>query len=291
MSALKGLTQRWDQQCLAQLFELLPDLPGAFTASIHDSNLNGRVFGGQLLAQALAAAQQLHPQLMPATLHCLFLQGAQTDLPLHFRVTQLQHGKRFCNLLVSAQQGDRRVLEAQVTLQTPISGFFHMTPASDIPGPEHLLALDQLEDGSWASFARPFVELRIVDPQRYLRHCPAQPAIAYWLKLRTRLPCSPAVHNQALAYLSDYWINSAAISYHLPVEHARARLFVSSMNHSVWYHRPVVADDWLLFVGKSHSLQNGRGLTQARVYDRARNLVASVAQDCLVGERDTPAAG
>lgn len=276
----------WNQKHLAELFVLEQEASGSFLASTHDTNLNGRVFGGQLLGQALAVAQRCSPELMPATLHCLFLQGARTDQPLHYWVTPLQKGKRFTSWHVSGQQGERRVVDAQVTLQAPISGFCHMETVVELPGPEEVQALDVIEDGRWAHFVRPFVELRIVEPQRYLRQCAGEPAIAYWLKLRERLPESPTVHAQALAYLSDYWINSAAISYHVPMQHARDRLFVSSLNHSLWFHRPVLADDWLLFVCESPSMQRGRGLTQARVYDRARNLVASIAQDCLVGERE-----
>lgn len=278
--------RNWSQKRLAELFVLEQEAPGSFLANTHDTNLNGRVFGGQLLGQALAVAQRYNPDLAPATLHCLFLQGARTDQPLHYRVTRLQEGKRFTSLHVSGQQGERRVVDAQVTLQAPISGFFHMETAADLPGPEQVLALDAIEDGRWARYVRPFVELRIVEPQHYLRQCAGEPAIAYWLKLRESLPSSPALHAQALAYLSDYWINSAAISYHVPIERARERLFVSSLNHSLWFHRPVVADDWLLFVCESPSMQRGRGLTQARVFDQARNLVASIAQDCLVGERE-----
>jgi len=287
MKAIQRETPRsWCQDRLAELFQLEAISQFCFLASIHDTNLNGRVFGGQLLGQALAAAQRVCPELAPATLHCLFLQGAKTDEPLHYEVTPLQQGKRFTSLHVSGRQGARRVVDAQVTLQAPVGGFFYMDAAAEVPDPEQVAPLDQIEDGRWARFVKPFVELRIIEPQRYLRQCADVPGIAYWLRLRERLADAPHVHAEALAYLSDYWINSAAISYHVPIQNARERLFISSLNHSLWFHRPVVADDWLLFVCESPSMQRGRGLTHAKVYDRQRNLVASIAQDCLVGERE-----
>ena len=278
--------RQWDQENLADLFVLDQQSPLSFVATTHESNLNGRVFGGQLLGQALAAAQQSNPTLYPATLHCLFLQGALTTQPLEYQVTPLQTGKRFTSVHVCGRQGERRVIDVQVTLQAPVSSFFHMQTEEQLPDPEQLQALDHYEDGAWAKYAKPFVDLRLIEPQRYLRACPDEPGIAYWLKLRAPLPENRLSHAQALAYLSDYWVNSAAISYHVPINQARERLFISSLNHSVWFHQPLVADDWLLFVCESPSLQRGRGLSLARVYDRQRNLVASISQDCLVGERE-----
>ncbi len=275
----------WGQENMVELFLLEQGHASDFVARVHDSNLNGRVFGGQLLGQALAAAQHCCSGLEPATLHCLFLQGARTDQPLHYQVTPLQEGKRFTSLHVGGRQGERRVLDAQVTFQAPLTGFFHMQEAVDLPGPDEVEPIGAIEDGRWARFEKPFLQLRIIEPHLYLRECSPEPAIAYWIKLRERLPDAPAVHAAALAYLSDFWINSAAISFHVPVEQARERLFVSSLNHSLWFHRPPVADDWLLFVCESPSMQNGRGLTQVRIYDRSRHLVASIAQDCLISER------
>ncbi len=275
----------WGQKQLAELFQLGRQSASVFTADIHDINLNGRVFGGQLLGQALMAARQCCPNKEPATLHCLFLQGARVDLPLQYVVTPLQDGKRFTSLHVAGRQGERKVLDAQVSFQASMAGFFHMEMANDLPGPDELLPMDELPGGAWGRFEKSCLELRIIEAEHYLRRSPPVPAVAYWVRLRHSLPDDPAIHASALAYLSDFWINSAAISYHVPLDDARERLFIASLNHSLWFHQACRADDWLLFVCESASMQGGRGLTQARVYDSSRRLVASIAQDCLVSER------
>ncbi|MBH2074479.1 MAG: thioesterase family protein [Pseudomonadales bacterium] len=81
-------------------------------------------------------------------------------------------------------------------------------------------------------------------------------------------------------------MNSAAILHHVALIEARDRLFIASLNHSLWFHRPCRADQWLLFVCDSPSLQSGRALSNVRIYDQHRQLLASIAQDCLIGERD-----
>lgn len=275
----------WGQKQLAELFQLDRQSASDFTTRIHDVNLNGRAFGGQLLGQALMAARQCCSGKEPATLHCLFLQGARVDLPLQYTVTPLQDGKRFTSLHVAGRQGERRVVDAQVSFQEPMTGFFHMEMADELPGPDELLPMGELPGGTWGRFEKSCLELRILEPEHYLRQSPPVPAVAYWVRLRESLPDDPSVHASALAYLSDFWVNSAAISYHVPLERAREQLFISSLNHSLWFHQPCRADDWLLFVCESASMQGGRGLTQARVYDSSRRLVASIAQDCLVSER------
>ncbi|MBG6287034.1 thioesterase family protein [Pseudomonas nitroreducens] len=270
---------------LPKLFQLQRQAGGDLLAVRHDANLNGRAFGGQLLGQALMAARSACPVRLPASLHCLFLQGAQVDQPLRYQVEVLQSGKRFTSLRVSGLQGEKRVLDAQATFQVEMGGYAHVEAAPDLPGPDALQGLSELDEGAWARFEKAGLELRIVNARDYLQRTPEQPVVAYWVKLREPLTDDADVHCSALAYLSDFWINSAAISYHMPIEHARDRLFVSSLNHSLWFHQACRADGWLLFVSDSPCMQMGRGLSLARIYDQSRRLVASVAQDCLVTER------
>jgi len=270
---------------LQRLFKLEHDSGGDLMALHHDANLNGRAFGGQLLGQSLMAARRACPDRLPASLHCLFLQGAQTDQPLRYQVEVLQAGKRFTSLRVAGLQGGRRVLDAQATFQVALGGYQHMEAAPQLPGPDELEGLSEIEEGAWARFEKAGLDLRIIDVRNYLQRCPEKPVVAYWVKLREPLTSDVDTHYAALAYLSDFWINSGAISFHMPIEHARDRLFVSSLNHSLWFHQECRADGWLLFVCESPSMQMGRGLSQVRIYDQSRRLVASVAQDCLVTER------
>ncbi|WAH60702.1 thioesterase family protein [Pseudomonas silvicola] len=255
-------------------------------ASEHDTNLNGRVFGGQLLAQVLLAAQH-ESEGLPATLHALFLQGAEPTQPLHYDVEILQKGRRFTSCHVRGHQFGKRVVDAQITFQQPMAGYEHAVAAPEVADPETLLPLSQLCDAqgnSLAWLAKPGLELRLLDSPDGLAYPSAQPSLRYWVKLALPLD-DQAMHYAALAYLSDYWINGAAIGHHVPLLGAREALYVASLNHSLWFHRPCVADDWILFVCDSPSLQCGRGLTWARLYDRQRRLLASISQDALIGPR------
>lgn len=273
-------------QSLEPLLNLTVVEDRLFEATVHDENLNGRVFGGQLLAQSSLAARLSYPALQLASLQGLFLQGARTDQPLRYQVSALQQGRRFTRVLVNAHQGARHILSAHISLQAQLQGFEHALAADHWPGPESLLPMAQLPHGDWGRFEKPMIELRLIQPHRALRQTAAEPEAAYWVRLRDPLPDDPLKQDAALSYLSDFWINSAAIGHHLPLEQAREHLFVSSLNHTLWFHQPCRADQWLLFVTQSTRAHGGRALTHARVYDHARRFVASVSQDCLMGPRE-----
>jgi acyl-CoA thioesterase-2 len=158
-----------------------------------------------------------------------------------------------------------------------------------VPGPDELPMMSELCHGGradWARYEKNCLQLRIVEPQRYLCQPASDPSLVFWVKLHECLPDDNAVQAAGLAYLSDFWVNSAAIFRHVALIEARERLFIASLNHSLWFHRPCRVDQWLLFVCDSPSLQSGRALSNVRIYDESRQLLASVAQDCLVGERD-----
>lgn len=265
---------------------------GVYRAEQHDANMNGRVFGGQLLAQALLAAQaeaarDARTPWHPASLHCLFLHGAQVGAPLGYTASALHAGSRFRSYRVAARQEPRNVVEAQVTLQQALQAWEHEQAAPDVPEPERLPPLDSLRgaDGqSYAGHQRPGLEMRLVDPGM-MRHAASAPAVSYWVRLQRAPGGDLALHHAALAYLSDFWINTAAVSHHLAVDGARDRLFVASLNHSLWFHRWQRVDDWLLFVCESPAMRQGRALNWLRIYDRQRRLLASAAQDSVIGER------
>jgi acyl-CoA thioesterase-2 len=261
-----------------------------FRSRCSEDNRNGRVFGGQLLGQALNAAQACVPQdRTPSSLQVTFMQGALLDAPIDYRIVPLQEGKRFSSVCVMASQGERGVIEAHVTFSTPIASAHHMLAApADVPAPEHLASLanmftlgERYRGVDWPHYAKPCVELRVADPGQHLVGTSAQPRMAFWVRLRVPLDDLPATHAAALAYLSDYWINSAAITHHIPARDAHAAAYIASLNHSLWMHTPGRADGWLLFVCESPAMQQGRALTHARIYDSAGVLLASVAQECL----------
>src|SRR5690606_30756701 len=118
-------------------------------------------------------------------------------------------GKRFASFHVSGRQQERRVIDAQVSFQAPIEGFFHVAAAPVVPDPDELPRMSQLRHGGradWGRFEKKCAQLRIVEPQLYLCDPSSQPNLAFWVKLHERLPDDDAVHAAGLAYLSDFWV-------------------------------------------------------------------------------------
>ncbi len=229
----------------------------------------------------------------PATiLQVLFAQGALASAPIEYRVRTLQEGKRFSSRQVEAHQGERTLISAHLTFQLPMDGPQHaIAPHRPVPPPEQLKSMPELtgtpglEGFDWDWFQKPCLELRVVDPGSHLSTCSATPQTAHWVRLRAPLGDDPGMHAAALAYLSDYWINTAAITHHVPAKDVVATKYVASLNHSLWLHRACRADDWLLFSTESPSTQGERALTNARIYDRNGMMVASAAQECLFAPR------
>lgn len=287
---------RWDGVDLNALLNVDAVGASSFQSRYSEDNGNKRAFGGQLLGQALMSAAATVPDGMtPSALHVLFLQGAQTDQPITYQGESLQDGRHFASRRVAGRQGERRVIDAHATFNVDMQGFAHALPAHQgAPGPERVLPMSDLfrdatgsmEGHGWRPIDKPCLELRIVNAREHLFSTSATPHMAFWMRLKAPLAEDPMLHWAALAYLSDYWINSAAITYHVPARDAHSTLYIASLNHSIWFHRSSRADDWLLLSCESPSAQQGRALTTARVYNRNGALVASVAQECLMVRRD-----
>ena len=137
----------------------------------------------------------------------------------------------------------------------------------------------------WPLFEKPCLELRIIDPGQHLTGCSPAPTMAFWVRLRAPLGEGAATHAAALAYLSDYWINSAAITHHIPARDAHAAAYIASLNHAIWFHRPGRADGWLLFELDSPAMREGRALSHARIFAEDGVLLASATQECLFVRR------
>lgn len=149
-----------------------------------------------------------------------------------------------------------------------------VVPAWDGQDLRELLALDVID------FRLPLTPLH-----DGLNLDPAGPRLRYWVRLRHGLPDSAAAHAAALAYLSDWWINFSAAGAHLQSAEAENGLYIASLNHALWLHRPVRADAWLHIDSTSPAAASGRGLSVARFHDRQGQLVASATQESLMAPR------
>lgn len=283
------------QPDLPSLLRLVPLGDGLHRSLSNERNLNGRVYGGQVIAQLLAAAMAEAPSGRPPTvLQMVFLQGPQAALPIDYRVTTLQDGARFTSRHVRASQDGRLVADAHLSFQTAGDGPEHRdSPPSWASTPEILAPTgfldrtmrERLRDGGYGGGEpHPFIDYRIVDPRQRLFPDVAGETFALWFRIGRPLPDDPALHATALAYLSDWWTNYPSLAPHMPPVGGKG-YYVASLNHSLWFHAPCRADDWLLCVARSPRANGARGLSFADIYSRDGVLVASLAQQCLLASR------
>jgi acyl-CoA thioesterase-2 len=294
-----GELEAWDSRDLDALLQLETIDPWTFVTRRASPNARGHVFGGQLLGNALmAAAMTVSPERQASALQFMFLQSASPDRPVRLELSPLQDGKRFVSRHVrGTQEGDtpaqrRVVLDAQATFALPLPGPEHAAPSrAGTADPESLPPLETLSkeyaDAIWRTLGYPLdstaLDLRIADPGQGLGLNAPTPAIRFWLRSRAALPDAPALHAAAFAYLSDWWLNFASVGIHVPaLDRGHERLHVASLNHAIWFHRPLRADRWLHFDVQSPRAAAGRGLSVATVHDLDGALVASATQENLM---------
>ncbi|MEP6720293.1 MAG: acyl-CoA thioesterase domain-containing protein [Variovorax sp.] len=285
--------QPWDETDLPALLTLVPTAPRHYRNRHGDANLNGRSYGGQSLGQALMAASLSAPPDRRATaMQFMFLQGSMPDQPIDFEVTPLQDGKRFSSRHVRGTQGDRMLFDAQVSFAPPLDAPEHQTPAHMHGArPEDLPALPDLplpwesglsRLGGYSLREKACIDFRVPDVETQVAPEAATTRLRFWLKARYPLPTTPGMHASAFAYLSDWWLNFSSLGAHVKDLEDERRLYVASLNHCIWFHRPFAPDDWLYVDTHSPCAAQGRGLSIASVHDRRGNLVASATQECLM---------
>lgn len=250
---------------------------------------HGRVFGGQVLAQALVAAMRtMVDDRAPHSLHSYFLRPGDIAKEIGFSVEILRDGRSFSARRVHALQDGKPIFSMIASFQDEDAGLNHqsqmpqgVTPPEQLPtAAEQLGALDHPVTNYWSK-ARPF-DLRHASEPVYLQ--PAKEHLAeqlIWFKALSKLPDDPSLQAAALAYASDYSILESILRRH-GISWAHPGLASASLDHAMWFHRPARVDDWLLYVQDSPSAQNGRGLSQGKIFDREGGLIASVAQEGMI---------
>jgi acyl-CoA thioesterase-2 len=284
----------WNERHIEELLALDGLGEGRWRSRHGDANLNGRSYGGQLLGQAMMAALMDVPDGRAASMmQFLFLQGAMPRDPVEFQVTALQEGKRFSSRHVRAAQGNgRTVLDAQVTCALPLDAPAHGTPSSAPVGeqPQDLTAFGEVDPallqnitllGGYSQDRKPSIDFRIPDPVRQLSSVHMNGRFRFWMRATQALPDDARIHAAAFAYLSDWWLNFSALGLHLRDLEGRA-LYISSLNHAVWLHRPFRADQWMHVDCTSPCAAAGRGLSIGAVHDLDGRPLASMTQECLM---------
>jgi len=249
----------------------------------------GRVFGGQVLAQSLVAAQRtLAAGRIIHSMHGYFLRPGNVELPITFSVDRIHDGRSFSTRRTQAYQDGLPILSMIASFQDEEEGLEHQIDMpDDLPDPESLPSaaealgdLDHPVAKYWAT-ERPF-DMRHVGTPLYLSaDGPRVAHQAVWLKAIGTLPDDPDLHRAALAYMSDYSILEPIFRRH-GLAWSTPGLKVASLDHAMWFHRFGRVDEWMLYVEESPTATSGRGLSQGRIYSRDGVLLASVAQEGMV---------
>ena len=257
---------------------------------------SGRVYGGQVLAQALVAAGRTVDGGRTAhSLHSYFILPGDLAVPIVYFVERLRDGKSFTTRRVTAIQHGRAIFEMSASFHAAEEGAEHQAAMPDVPAPESLTpdleraraaaerAPEGIRERLRAAYAeeRPF-DVRTVNAGDPLRPAPEAPVRHAWFRAAGTVPSSDAPPHQALlAYMSDYGLLATAFLPH-GLRFGMPGLQAATLDHAIWFHRPFRADDWLLYATDSPSASGARGFARGGIYARDGRLVASVAQEGLM---------
>lgn len=249
------------------------------------------VFGGQVLGQALSAAQATLTAPRDAhSLHAYFLRAGNIEAPIVYNVDRTRDGGSFSVRRVTAIQHGQPIFFCAASFQQPEEGAEHQLSMPEVPMPEDLepspavppekLAQLPIKVQRWLDRHGPF-EFRHVYPRDELDPPKRPPFQQVWFRLSAPVGDAPELHRALLAYASDFHLLGTATFPH-GISYYQPNVLMASLDHALWFHRDFRADDWLLYSIDSPSAQSSRGLARGMVYDRSGRLVASTAQEGLI---------
>lgn len=257
-----------------------------------------RVFGGQVIGQALVAAVRTVESRPPHSMHAYFLLPGDPKVPIIYDVERIRDGGSFSTRRVLAIQHGHPIFSMEVSFHAEESGLAHQATMPVMPDPESLARESEMRQASLPAMPEPVrryyqrerpIELRPVEFRRYLGEKLEDGRFHVWFRATGRLPDEPAIHQCVLAYASDMMLLDTAL-----VPHGRTlfepEFMAASLDHALWLHRPFRADDWLLYAQDTPNLNGARGFSRGLIFAQDGTLVASVAQEGLVRLRRDPAA-
>jgi acyl-CoA thioesterase-2 len=254
----------------------------------------GRVFGGQVMAQALVAAQRtLEEERVVHSVHGYFILPGDLKAPIVYFVDRLRDGKSFTTRRVTAIQHGRAVFNMSASFHRAEEGFEHQIDMPSVPPPEALTSeLDRIRQNAHnipetmraiLTQDRP-IDFRVVDTDPFDTK-PRSPHRCMWMRAVGSMPDAILDHQAVLAYASDYGLLATAVQPHgLTIR--SPQLQAASLDHAVWFHRNFRMDDWLLYVMDSPAASGARGFTRGSIFTREGKLVASTAQEGLLRVHD-----
>ena len=277
---------------LLQLLELEQLEVNLFRGASRDIG-SPQVFGGQVLGQALSAAAATVAERVVHSLHAYFLRRGDCNAPIIYEVDRSLDGHSFSNRRIVAIQHGQQIFNMTASFQAAESGFEHQIAMPQVPAPEslaesggpppQLLARLPQRVRRFFEQPRPF-EFRTVQPIEYLRPRREAPAREIWFRTVGELPEDEMLHRRLLAYVSDFFLLDTATLPH-GTSLLTGGIVMASIDHAMWFHRPLRVDDWLLYAMESPSASGARGFARASGFARDGRLVASAAQEGLVRAR------
>lgn len=253
-----------------------------------------RVFGGQVIGQALVAAQRtVSADRRVHSLHGYFMRPGDPEIPIIYDVDRIRDGRSFTTRRVVAIQHGHAIFSMSASFQVAEDGLEHFIEMPEVPKPDDLMSEKKLAEQfidhapenirKYWQRERP-IELRPVSLKHYLSKEKLEPRQNIWMRATGKLPNDPAIHEAVLAYASDMTLLDTAL-----YAHGR-RVFdqkvqVASLDHSMWFHRPLNIEDWHLYAQDSPNSSGARGFTRGGIYNQSGTLVASVAQEGLIREK------
>ncbi|MDG2335310.1 MAG: acyl-CoA thioesterase II [Myxococcota bacterium] len=250
----------------------------------------GRLFGGQVAAQSLAAAGRTVENVPAHSLHGYFLRPGDPDVPVVYSVDRIRDGRSFTTRRVVAQQHGKAIFNMAVSYHAAEHGYSHQFPMPEVPDPENLMGRAEYAEKysdripkeflGWAQRRGP-IDTRYGRAPSFVPSEPQEGPGVVWLRAAAALPEDPMLHQCVLTYATDISLIDSIVQPHGRMG-AFGPLMTASLDHAVWFHKPVLADEWLLYYQDSPSAFGARGLARGTIYTQRGELVASTAQEALI---------
>jgi acyl-CoA thioesterase-2 len=246
-----------------------------------------RIFGGQVIAQALLAAYATVEARLCHSLHCYFLRMGDPSIPILFEVDRSRDGGSFSTRRVAAIQHGKQIFNFAASFQDPDEGLDHQSAMPEAPQPEEVkpprqLKPEEVTTGETVDLLRQANRLSAIDT-RYVRQPrgSTEARAQIWMRARGEIGDDPRTQQVVMAFASDIGLMSTAMVPH-PVNWATPGLQTASLDHAMWFHRATDFSDWHLVAQDSPSAGGGRGLNRGEMYRQDGTLVASMAQEGMM---------
>jgi len=249
-----------------------------------------QVFGGQILGQALSAANRTVEDRIPHSLHAYFLRPGDFNRPVVYQVERSRDGGSYSNRRVVAIQHGRPILNMAASFKTHEDGLEHQASMPEVSGPEGLTSLtdinramlDKVPEKMRRFLAhKPPFEFRPVEAPKFIEPDVRRPVKNIWMRACGELPDDPELHRNLLAYVSDYELLGTSTLPHA-IDFSTKPLLMASLDHAMWFHRDARVDQWLLYTFDSPTSTGGRGFSRGHIFTRDGLLISSTAQEGVI---------